>query len=194
MGLGHNAARQRLARFDRNMEKSRAALMHPDAVTFKTNVPGFQRQGLCHEINARQRNINREGNNRSSELRARVIADARDFHRHKPCPLLQPDFRFKAAARLVFHFRQQHGAANGGMPGEGHFPAGKENPHLRRVGRIFRLHHEDGFRQVELAGDRLHLLRGQSIGAEHHRQRISAEAAVGENIKRVKCKLHGAQN
>ena len=50
------------------------------------------------------------------------------------------------------------------------------------------------FRQVELAGDRLHLLRRQIIGAKHHRQRISAEAAVGENIKGVEGKQHEALN
>ena len=45
--------------------------------------------------------------------------------------------------------------------------------------------HEDGFRQVELARDGLHLGVGEAIGIQHDGQRIAGETAIGENVERV---------
>ncbi len=194
MGLEHSGFFQRGARLDRHKEKARATFQRCQSVRFKANVLGLKIERPRGLGNAGQRHIRAERNNRRGKLGPRMIANARDLDRYQPRFLLQADLRLEAAARLVFQFSQQHGAAHGGMPGEGHLPAGKENPYLRRVGRIIRFHHEDRFRKVELAGDRLHLLRRQSIGAKHHRQRIAAEAAVGENIKGVEGKLHGAES
>src|SRR5438045_3105470 len=71
--------------------------------------------------------------------------------------LFKPDLGFEAAAWLVIHLGQENCAAERRMTGKRHLAVGKEDAHLGGIGGTFRRLHEDRFRQIELAGDRLHL-------------------------------------
>ena len=48
-----------------------------------------------------------------------------------------------------------------------------------------RIQNERRFRKVEFPGDRLHRLRRQLVGIEHHGQRISLQACRSKNINDV---------
>jgi hypothetical protein len=68
------------------------------------------------------------------------------------------------------------------VPGERQLVRRREDPgtvgRTRRRGR----QDEDRLREVELARDRLQLLRGQRLGAKHHGQRVAGERPVGEDV------------
>ena len=78
--------------------------------------------------------------------------------------------------------RQHEGRADIGMAGERHLGLGREDADLGGVGRVLRRQHEGRLGEVELGGDRLHLLGGQALGIGHDGQRIAAESAVGEDV------------
>ena len=86
--------------------------------------------------------------------------------------------------------RQHEGGADIGMAGERDFGANGENPDLRVVGGVTRRQHEGGLGIVEFAGNRLHLRRRQPAGIQHHRERIAAKGAIGENVHRDIASLH----
>src|SRR5438874_8063366 len=48
---------------------------------------------------------------------------------------------------------------------------------------LFRRQHENGFRQIHLAGNLLHLLVSQSLAFGKHSQRITRESAIGKHIE-----------
>jgi hypothetical protein len=51
------------------------------------------------------------------------------------------------------------------------------------VGRLAgRWQHENGLRQVELAGQRMHLVTGEIFRAVDHGERVAREGAVGEHV------------
>ena len=104
---------------------------------------------------------------------------------------LQPDFGFEGASGLDLHLGEQNGAAKRRVAGKGHLTAREEDAHPGGIARIFGLHYEDRFREIEFARDRLHLLRAQSIGIVDDGKRIAAEAPVGEDIKGVEFEFHG---
>src|SRR3546814_15559849 len=52
---------------------------------------------------------------------------------------------------------------------------------------LFRSH---GFRQIEFAGNALHLPRIERLAAEHNRQRVAAISLVGENVESVEAQRH----
>ena len=55
---------------------------------------------------------------------------------------------------------------------------------------IPRLEDENGFRQVELGGDRLHAGVVQPFGVEDHGERIASQRRLGEHIERLKPARH----
>jgi hypothetical protein len=59
------------------------------------------------------------------------------------------------------------------------------------VGEVRRRQHEGRLREIELGGDRLHLLAREAAGVAHHRERIAAEPAAGEHIDGRELDLHG---
>ncbi len=85
---------------------------------------------------------------------------------------------------------KQDRRADSRMSGEGNLALRREDSHARRVRRILRLQHEDRFREVQLAGDCLHLIGAEGIGIADDGKRIAAEAAVGEDIERVQRQGH----
>jgi hypothetical protein len=62
------------------------------------------------------------------------------------------------------------------------------------VGRVVRRKDEHGLRQVELARDRLHLLRIEPARIRNHRQRIAAEDPVGEDVGGVVADVQGKRD
>ncbi|GAA3258546.1 hypothetical protein GCM10010532_109490 [Dactylosporangium siamense] len=98
--------------------------------------------------------------------------------------------RDQAGTALLHHFRvldqavpaKGDGAADARVPGERQLRAGREDPdpvgglgHRRR-------YHEDRLGEVELAGDRLHLLTGEIPGVEHDGEGVAGEGAIGEHV------------
>ena len=77
-----------------------------------------------------------------------------------------------------------------GMAGKGQLALRRENPYARRVDRVPRLKDKNGFRQVELSGDRLHAGVVQPFGVEDHGERIASERRLGEHIERLKPARH----
>ena len=151
----------------------------------KSNVIHGHVQGLRRFSNRRQLDINMEWHDGSGEYARINMARLADLNR------CEPGLQLETNVGKIAQLSQQNRRAKGGMARKRHFATWKENAHLRRVRRIVRLHHEGCFRKVELAGDRLHLLRRQMIGIKYYSQRIATEAAVGKNIKGMECQPHG---
>jgi hypothetical protein len=55
---------------------------------------------------------------------------------------------------------------------------------------IVGLEDEHGLRDVELAGDPLHLFVAQPLGIQEYGERIAAEDLVGEHVGRVEAVAH----
>ena len=85
----------------------------------------------------------------------------RDFDRDQTHPFLEVESRRRFAPGNRAQRRQQPGGANRGMAGEGQFRRRGENAQTLAVRRVRRRQHEDRFREIELAGDGLHLGSGQ---------------------------------
>lgn len=95
--------------------------------------------------------------------------------------------RLQPVADLEASLVGEHpGSTQGGMPGERQLRAGREDPHVvvrarfdlgRRPG-----HDERRLGQVELAGDLLHLSRGQRVGVEHDGKHVALVAPPGEDV------------
>jgi hypothetical protein len=60
------------------------------------------------------------------------------------------------------------------------------------VRRIVRRQHEDRLREVELAGDPLHVLARDPLGLRKDGERIAPERAVGEDVGGQIAVAHGA--
>src|SRR5690349_23142214 len=72
--------------------------------------------------------------------------------------------------------------AERGVPGERQLPGRREDPdEVIGPGRA-RRQHERGLRQVRPARERLHLLVGEPLGAEHHRDRVAEVRGCGEDV------------
>ena len=89
--------------------------------------------------------------------------------------------------------RQHEGGADIGMAGEGQLGLGREDADLGGVRRVLRRQHEGRLGEVELGGDRLHLLGREAFGVENDGQRIAAELPVGENVDGLERTFHGSQ-
>ena len=76
------------------------------------------------------------------------------------------------------------------MPSTRHLVIRREDADLGGVRRILWRQHEGRLREVELVGDRLHLLRCQPFGIGNDGQRVAAETAVGEDIESHEFELH----
>jgi len=79
------------------------------------------------------------------------------------------------------------------MAGERHLRLGGEDADLGGVLRILRRQHEGRLGEVELGGDRLHLLGRKAPCVGKHGQRVAAEFPVGENIDGLERDFHGSQ-
>src|SRR5258708_40118954 len=79
--------------------------------------------------------------------------------------------------------RQTPPGAHDRMTGEWQFTAGREDAELSQDAFCFRREHENGFRQIHLARDPLHLLIADPVAFGKHGERVAAERLVGENIK-----------
>ena len=62
------------------------------------------------------------------------------------------------------------------------------------VGGVLRRQHESRLGEVELGGDRLHLLRGQAFGVGHDGQGIAAEFPVGEDVDGLEGAFHAPKS
>src|SRR5215467_15170111 len=77
------------------------------------------------------------------------------------------------------------------MPRKRHFEGRRENTHTRI--RLGRGQDEGGFRQDELQRQRLHRLGTERTAVFEHRQRIAAQALLGENVDNAKGEVsHGS--
>ena len=85
---------------------------------------------------------------------------------------------------------QHEGRADVGMAGERHLGLGREDPDLGGMRRVLRRQHEGRLGEVELGGDRLHLLGGQASGVGHDGQGIAAEPAVREHVHGDEIEFH----
>jgi hypothetical protein len=68
------------------------------------------------------------------------------------------------------------------MAGERHLAAAVEDAHAGGVRRIGGRQHERRLAEIELGGERLHVGVAHAARIGKHRQRIAAEAAVGEDV------------
>ncbi len=109
---------------------------------------------------------------------------------HQPRLLLEGQRIAGQTAVDLAQAGQNEGGADIRMPGEGQLGLRGKDPHLGGMRRVFWRQHEGRFRQVELAGDRLHLRHRKPVGVQHHRQRIAAEPPVGKHIHGDEIDLH----
>jgi hypothetical protein len=58
------------------------------------------------------------------------------------------------------------------------------------VPRILRREHEYGLGVIELARDHLHGIGLESVGLEHHRERIAGKRPVGEHVEGGEASAH----
>ncbi len=56
--------------------------------------------------------------------------------------------------------------------------------------RVLGFEHEHRLREIELAGDLLHLLGGERVSVMHDRERIAAVTLLGKDIECMKVELH----
>ena len=100
-------------------------------------------------------------------------------------PRAPPARRRRPLAPAILSCASSAAGADGRVPGERHLGRRRENAHARGVRGVLRLQHEHRLGQVELARDRLHARAVEPVGVEHHRQRVAAEALVGEHVEDV---------
>jgi len=75
------------------------------------------------------------------------------------------------------------GRAQGGVPHEAQFLAGREDPHPVIGSRVLGRQQERGFGQVGPVGERLHLPAVQAFGVDDDGQRVAAQRFRGEDIE-----------
>jgi hypothetical protein len=85
---------------------------------------------------------------------------------------------------------QEHRRPDGRVAGKGQFPAGREDAQLRPVAALLGGQDEDGFGEVELAGDRLHRVTVEPLPVEDDGQRIAREPAGREHVERGEAAAH----
>jgi hypothetical protein len=101
--------------------------------------------------------------------------------------LLQHDLAARPAAVAQ---AEQHRRPDGGMAGKGQLPRRREDAQPRPVIRIGGGEDEHRLGMVELASDRLHHLRLEPSGVEHHGERVAGEAPIGEHIESDETPAH----
>ena len=69
------------------------------------------------------------------------------------------------------------------VPGKRQLHARREDAHRRGVPLVVRLGDEHRFGEVELAGDRLHLVVEQAVAVAHHGERIALEALRRKHVE-----------
>ena len=77
------------------------------------------------------------------------------------------------------------------MPGKRQFALGREDPDRPGPRDRRRRGNERGFREVHLAGERLHLPGRQAGGSQHHGKRVAGARLVGKHVDDVELALHG---
>ena len=97
-----------------------------------------------------------------------------------------------AANRVLM--RQDEGCAHVRMAGKRHLGARREYTDTSRVRRIVRRQDKRCLGKVELVGDGLHLSVRKAARIRNHRHGVAAELPVGEDIDRLKWRLHFASS
>ena len=122
----------------------------------------------------------------------RLTVAIADLDRHGAGALLEHHpggfpMRRKRAAR-----GQHERGADVGVAGERDLGGRREDAHPARVRRIVGRQHEGGLGVIELARDALHLLARQARRVRQHRERIAAEAPLGEHVTGAVAIAHDA--
>ena len=127
---------------------------------------------------ARNADVDRQRARRRNARAADLMARTQDMHTHQPREFLE----YIMLGRIVVALCQHVAGADIRMTGERQFGARREDAHVSMMLRVVGRQHERRLRQVELHRQRLHLLVGQPARVGKHRERIAAEAPVGEHI------------
>jgi hypothetical protein len=106
---------------------------------------------------------------------------------HRPDLLFQHDL---AAGGGAVAQPEQHRGPHRRVACERQLARRGEDANAGAVGRVLGREHEHRLRMVELARDRLHRRRLQSIAVEHDGERIAGEAPVGEHVERHELPAH----
>ncbi len=93
---------------------------------------------------------------------------------------------------VAAHATEQHGGPDCRMAGERQFGHRREDPQHRTMALVRRLHHEHGFGEIEFARDRLHAGLVETVGFQHHRQRIAGKAGLREHIEGDEAAAHSS--
>jgi hypothetical protein len=161
---------------------------HPRRVPVHSDVL----RGQAHSVgDRRDRQLGAEGQGlRCPQLAPDLVPVAPDGHRDQPGDLLERHLHGIREGAELAQRGQHEGSPDVRMPGERDLPAGGEDAHAPVVA-LLGGEHERRLGVVELPGDLLHLGVAETLGIQHHRQRVAAEPGVGEDIAGDETAAHG---
>ncbi len=150
-----------------------------DLVVFKADFVRIEAKGRSERFGiGRQRQ-------RFGKLRQVEFAERRSiaaFHRTADRSDIFLQHEDTRGAIAFGHLRQRHRRSDRRVAGERQFMLRRKNADTGAVAGILRWQHENGFRQVELARDRLHGRFVEPVCVHHDGKLVPRQGLVGEHV------------
>jgi hypothetical protein len=122
-------------------------------------------------------------------LRAAILEA--NFHGQNACAGLLHHVDAAFLRRHHAELREQEPRAYDGMARQLQLLSSGKNAQARQSPFVGGLLHEDGFREIHFASDRLHFVLREAVAVGDDRERIALEAPGGENVDGIKTMFHG---